>query len=186
MVLLKGKGGVFLVLLGLLLIAGCMKSKEKVTVVSSEGETVTLESVPPEIMSPETVPLEAVSLETVPLEAVSSEDVVVHSYLWKGALQTLSKLPLHLTDPIGGVVTTEWFSLPAAPEYQQKIEVYFLGSTLTPSSLKVVVLQKKQEGNQWLLSTPSPVVATKIEEKILEEAYGLETRTILKKKKRKD
>ena len=37
----------------------------------------------------------------------------VNAYLWRGALDTLSFMPLASADPFGGVIITDWYSRPA-------------------------------------------------------------------------
>jgi hypothetical protein len=36
----------------------------------------------------------------------------VNAYLWRGALDTLSFMPLSSADPFGGVIITDWFQPP--------------------------------------------------------------------------
>src|ERR1700749_4178963 len=38
----------------------------------------------------------------------------VNAFLWRGALDTLSFLPLTSADPFGGVIITDWYSPPDA------------------------------------------------------------------------
>src|SRR5215472_12452217 len=38
----------------------------------------------------------------------------VNAYLWRGALDTLSFMPLASADPFGGVIITDWYTPPAA------------------------------------------------------------------------
>ena len=40
----------------------------------------------------------------------------VNSFLWRASLDTLSFMPLASADPFGGVIITDWYAPPDAPE----------------------------------------------------------------------
>lgn len=74
----------------------------------------------------------------------------VNAYLWRGALDCLSAFPLNTTDPFGGVVITDWFSMPHTPDEQFKINVLILSRQLRSDGLKVnVTRRKKGKDGTW-------------------------------------
>jgi len=81
----------------------------------------------------------------------------VNKYLWQGALDTLSFLPLASSDPFTGVIATEWGSTPEAPGERFKVTAYILNPGLTAAALKVAVYREVlSDAGLW---TPAPVSA---------------------------
>ena len=95
----------------------------------------------------------------------------VNKYLWQGALDTLSFLPLASSDPFTGVIATEWGSTPEAPGERLKVTAYILNPGLTAAALKVAVYREvRSETGVW---TPAPVSADtgrRLEDAILTRA----------------
>src|SRR6202008_3414977 len=48
----------------------------------------------------------------------------VNAYLWRGALDTLSFMPLSSADPFGGVIITDWYTPPASSNERFKATAY--------------------------------------------------------------
>ena len=95
----------------------------------------------------------------------------VNKYLWQGALDTLSFLPLASTDPFTGVIATEWGSTPEAPGERFKVTAYILNSGLSGAALKVAVFREIQnEGGLWIPGPVSADTARQIEDAILTRA----------------
>ena len=95
----------------------------------------------------------------------------VNKYLWQGALDTLSFLPLDSTDPFTGVIATEWGSTPDAPGERFKVTAYILNPGLTAAALKVAVFREKQaETGLWVPAPVSADTARQIEDAILTRA----------------
>src|SRR6185437_5139924 len=51
----------------------------------------------------------------------------VNAYLWRGALDTLSFMPLASADPFGGTIITDWYQPPSSPGERFKATAYILG-----------------------------------------------------------
>ncbi len=95
----------------------------------------------------------------------------VNKYLWQGALDTVSFLPLTSTDPFTGVIATDWGSTPEAPGERFKVTVYILSPALSAASLKVAVYREVQaEGGAWAPAEVSAETAVKLEDAILTRA----------------
>jgi hypothetical protein len=102
----------------------------------------------------------------------------VNSYLWHATLDTLSFIPLASADPFGGVVITDWYSAPEAPNERMKVTVYILDRALRADGLKVVVFRQTRNGNVWQDAAPSPDTAHKLEDSILTRARELRLATL--------
>ena len=48
----------------------------------------------------------------------------VNSYLWHASLDTMSFMPLVSADPFGGVIITDWYVAPTAPDERLKVTIY--------------------------------------------------------------
>ena len=95
----------------------------------------------------------------------------VNKYLWQGALDTLSFLPLASTDPFTGVIATEWGSTADEPGERFKVTAYILNPGLTAAALKVAVFREKQaETGLWVPAPVSADTARQIEDAILTRA----------------
>ncbi|HWA69954.1 MAG TPA: DUF3576 domain-containing protein [Rhizomicrobium sp.] len=102
----------------------------------------------------------------------------VNSYLWHASLDTLSFLPLVSADPFGGVIISEWYVAPAAPDERLKVTVYIMDRTLRADALKVVVFRQLRQGGGWADAAPSPDTAHKLEDSILTRARELRLASI--------
>lgn len=95
----------------------------------------------------------------------------VNKYLWQGALDTLSFLPLASSDPFTGVIATEWGATPEAPGERFKATAFVTSPTLSAASLKVAVYREiRNEDGVWVPAPVSPETARKLEDAILTRA----------------
>lgn len=95
----------------------------------------------------------------------------VNRYLWSAALETLDFLPIASADPVAGLILTNWYSNPEAPDEQFKVSVYILDTTLRADALKVSVFKQARDGGgAWTDSTVNPATAREIENAILTRA----------------
>ncbi len=97
----------------------------------------------------------------------------VNSYLWHATLDTLSFIPLASADPFGGVVITDWYSAPQAPNERMKVTVYILDRNLRADGLKVAVFRQTRAADGWADATVSGDTASKLEDAILTRAREL-------------
>src|ERR1700753_2898821 len=86
----------------------------------------------------------------------------VNSYLWHASLDTLSFMPLQSADPFGGVIISDWYVAPAAPDERLKVTVYIMDRTLRADALKVVVFRQTRSGNGWADALPGADTAHKL------------------------
>jgi hypothetical protein len=102
----------------------------------------------------------------------------VNSYLWHATLDTLAFMPLASADPFGGVVITDWYVAPNAPDERLKVTIYILDRALRADGLKVVVFRQTRSGAVWSDAQPSPDTAHKLEDAILTRARELRLATL--------
>lgn len=74
------------------------------------------------------------------LEIVKSSSI--NPYIWKASLDVLNFMPLASSDAIGGVIVTDWYSLPNKPFEKIKVTVYITGKELRSESLKVSIYKR--------------------------------------------
>jgi len=118
----------------------------------------------------------------------------VNRYLWAASLETLDFLPIQSADPIAGLIITEWYSNPEAPNERFKTNVYILDSALRADALRVSVFRQVrgapglEAGSTdvgappttagWMDQPVNPATAREIENAILTRARELRLNTI--------
>jgi hypothetical protein len=113
--------------------------------------------------------------------AIASENgqrtLGVNSYLWHASLDTLSFLPLQSEDPFGGVIITDWYSSPQAPNERLRVTVYILDRRLRADGIKVAVFRQTKSNEGWVDAAVGAETATKITDAILTRARELRLAT---------
>lgn len=66
----------------------------------------------------------------------------VNSFLWRASLDAISFMPLASADPFGGVIITDWYSAPDAPDERFKVTVYILGRQLRSDAVRAQVFRQ--------------------------------------------
>ena len=97
----------------------------------------------------------------------------VNSYLWRGALDTLSFMPLVQTDSNGGVIVTDWYANPNAAGERMKLTVSILDQDLRADALRVAASRQVMQGGQWVDAPVQAATVQKLEEIILTKARDL-------------
>jgi hypothetical protein len=97
----------------------------------------------------------------------------VNAFLWRGALDTLSFLPLASADPFGGVIITDWYSPTDSPGERFKATAYILGRELRSDGIRVSVFRQVNQGGRWVDAPVNAVVQADIENKVLDRARRL-------------
>jgi hypothetical protein len=104
----------------------------------------------------------------------------VNAYLWRGALDTLSFMPLSSIDPFGGVIVTDWYSPPTTTGERFKATAFILGKELRSDGLHVTIFRQVQDNGQWVDAPVNPATATDIENKALARARELRAQSVYK------
>jgi hypothetical protein len=101
----------------------------------------------------------------------------VNAYLWRGALETLSFMPLASADPFGGVIITDWYQPPSSSGERFKATAYILGRQLRADGVRVSIFRQVQQGGQWVDAPVATATATEIENKVLSRARELRSQS---------
>lgn len=102
----------------------------------------------------------------------------VNSFLWRATLETLNFLPLDQVDPYGGVIITDWYADPAAPEERLRATAYILDQNLRADALKVSVFKQIRTASGWNDAPVDADTARKLENAILTRARQLYIATV--------
>ncbi|SDH60970.1 DUF3576 domain-containing protein [Roseospirillum parvum] len=98
----------------------------------------------------------------------------VNAFLWRGALDTIAFMPLSSADPFGGVIITDWYAPPDAPNERFKVNVYILGRALRADGVKASVFRQiRDAGGNWTDTPVAGTVTTELENQILTRARQL-------------
>ncbi len=104
----------------------------------------------------------------------------VNAFLWRGALDTLSFLPLTSADPFGGVIITDWYTPADAQGERFKATAYILGRELRSDGIRVSVFRQVSQGGRWVDAPVSAVTQSELENKVLERARRLREQSAAK------
>ncbi len=102
----------------------------------------------------------------------------VNSYLWRATLETIDFMPLSQVDPFGGVIITDWFADPAAPNERIRATAYILDTNLRADALKVSVFKQTRSGTGWEDAAVDADTARQVENAILTRARQLYIATV--------
>ncbi len=97
----------------------------------------------------------------------------VNAYLWRGALDALSFMPLASADPFGGVIITDWYTPPTSSGERFKATAYILGRELRSDGVRVSIFRQVLQDGHWVDASVSPVTVGEIENKVLARAREL-------------
>lgn len=97
----------------------------------------------------------------------------VNAYLWRAALDTIAFMPLAQVDSNGGIIITDWYSTPAAPNERVKVTVAILDTELRADAIKVSANRQTIAGSGWVDAPVRPGTVQKLEETILSKARDL-------------
>lgn len=98
----------------------------------------------------------------------------VNNFLWRASLDSISFMPLASADPFGGVIVTDWHSLPEAPNERFKVNVFILGRELRADGIKAAVFKQRREANgNWVDMAVDDGTTARLEEAILTRAREL-------------
>lgn len=106
------------------------------------------------------------------------QSIGVNSLLWRATLDTISFMPLTLTDSFGGVILTDWYSDPRTPNERFKMQVYILDTRLRADGIKVNVFKQVRGAGGWADAAVNDDTAAQIENAILARARELRLATL--------
>lgn len=100
----------------------------------------------------------------------SDPSIAVNRVLWQAALETISFMPIQTSDPISGLITTDWYQINENSNEKFKFNIIILGNEIRSDSLKVNVFKQKKVNNNWVNTEASKDFAIEIENKIFTKA----------------
>jgi len=107
------------------------------------------------------------------LAASKVTTIGVNAYLWRATLDTVNFMGLTQTDSNGGVVVTDWYANPQAPNERLKVTVAILDQDLRADALRVSAQRQVNQGGQWVAAPVQAATVQKLEDIILTKARDL-------------
>jgi hypothetical protein len=103
-------------------------------------------------------------------QSQGSGTIGVNAYLWRGALDTLSFMPLSSADPFGGTIITDWYTPPGVTNERFKINAFITGRELRSDAVHISVFRQELQNGQWVDAPVSAVTVSDIDNRILDRA----------------
>ena len=103
----------------------------------------------------------------------SQVSMAVNAFLWRASLDTVSFIPLDIVDPIGGVITTQWYEDTNNSNERIKLTIYIKDRRLRADGLSVNLFREVMLTDRWVKADINPDTADLIEASILTKAREL-------------
>ena len=103
----------------------------------------------------------------------SQYSMAVNAFLWRASLDTLIFMPIDKSDPIGGVISTNWYSGPDISNERMKVFIYIKDRRLRADALEVSVFRQIKTNNVWQDAEVNSETSKLIENSILTKAREL-------------
>jgi hypothetical protein len=103
----------------------------------------------------------------------SQVSMAVNAFLWRASLDTVSFIPLDIVDPIGGVITTQWYEDTNNSNERIKLTIYIKDRRLRADGVSVNVFREVMLTDRWVKADINPDTAILIEASILTKAREL-------------
>ena len=87
-------------------------------------------------------------------------------------------MPLSEVDPFGGVIITDWYASPEAPDERFKANVFILDTNLRADALKASIFKQVRSEGGWNDAAVDADTARQIENAILTRARQLFIATV--------
>ena len=104
---------------------------------------------------------------------VTSLGMPINIFLWRGALETISFMPINSADPIGGTILTDWYSTTNNENERCKLNIIISGLELQTQNLKVTSFCQDYKNERWVNKEVDIDNNIKIENAILNKAKKL-------------
>ncbi|MFL6731825.1 MAG: DUF3576 domain-containing protein [Sphingomicrobium sp.] len=99
--------------------------------------------------------------------------LAINSYLWRAAIDTVSFAPLLQANAQSGVIITDWYRNPKAPNERVKLTVAVLDPDLRADAIRVSAAKQVYQNGTWFDSPVSAATVQKLEDIILTRARDL-------------
>ena len=104
---------------------------------------------------------------------ITTYGMPINTFLWRGALETISFMPLTSADPVGGTILTDWYSTSSNENERCKLNIFITGKELKTQNLKVTSFCQNFKGQKWVNKDVDLENNIKIENAILNKAKKL-------------
>jgi len=125
-----------------------------------------------------TLALAACSSKTARIAPDQTRAIGVNGLLWRASLDTVSFLPLVQVDSGSGVIVSDWYVNPDAPDERFKVTVSILDEKLRADAVKVRVLRQVNRRGTWITDEVQGRVGVQIEDAILTRARQIRLEAI--------
>lgn len=105
-------------------------------------------------------------------ESLKGNTIMINAYLWQGALDTLSVMPIDTAEPQAGFIQTEWVDTQKTDE-QIRLSALILSGDLMASGVRVNVHKRIYENNSWNKVQASRTEINTVTNAILQRAREL-------------
>ena len=105
--------------------------------------------------------------------SVGTLGMPINIYLWRGALETISFMPISSADPIGGTILTDWYTNSNNQNERCKLNIFIMGSELKTQNLKVNSFCQDYKDLKWINKSTDEKNNIQIENAILNKAKKL-------------
>jgi hypothetical protein len=103
----------------------------------------------------------------------SQVSMAVNAFLWRASLDTVSFIPLDIVDPIGGVITTQWYEDTNNSNERIKLTIYIKDRRLRADGVSVNIFREVMLADRWVKADINPDTTNLIEASILTKAREL-------------
>jgi len=90
--------------------------------------------------------------------------------VWRAALEAISFMPLASANSTSGVIITDWYSTPGAPNEREKVNAYVLGREPRPESLRITVFRQERGSDGAWVDVSGDKAASDFKNAILKRA----------------
>lgn len=97
----------------------------------------------------------------------------VNPFIWRASLDTISFMPLSSADAVGGVIVTDWYTIPSKLNERIKVTIYVTNPQLRADAVKVTIYKQANKGGAWVNAPTDAKSATEMENIILSKARQL-------------
>ena len=106
-------------------------------------------------------------------------NIGVNAFLWRASLDVLSSWPISSADPFGGVIITDWYAPPSAPNERFKFNVFILDRVLRADGIRVSIFkQVKDAEGEWQQAALQSKTQILVENSILTRAQQFRTESL--------
>jgi hypothetical protein len=115
----------------------------------------------------------------LPSSAASMTTTIgVNSFLWRAAVDTVSFAPLIQANATTGIIITDWYTNPKAPNERVKLTVAILDRDLRADGLRVSAARQLLSNGMWVDAPVAAATVQKLEDIILTRARDIRRTTV--------